>query len=126
LGDVVLLAVVGLLEAVLDGDDPLRARHLKLEVGVVGDDHKLGEARSIKEDVVDTREVDDLEGEGLLAEVVQLAKGDVELDAPEGHGFLPRHNPVERCLAGAQAAPRDAYLIEGAGVEYVEAIAPVH
>jgi hypothetical protein len=45
--------------------------------------------------MVDTREVDDLEGERLLAEVVQLAEGDVEPDAPEGHGFHPRHDPVE-------------------------------
>jgi hypothetical protein len=29
-----------------DGDDPVGARHLKLEVGVVGDDHELGVARS--------------------------------------------------------------------------------
>jgi hypothetical protein len=39
--------------------------------------------------MVDIGEVDDLEGEQLLAEVVQLAKGDVEPDAPKGHGFLP-------------------------------------
>jgi hypothetical protein len=95
LGDAVLLAVVGLLKAALNGDDPLRAGHLELEIGVVGDDHELGEAQSIEEGMVDTREVDDLEGERLLAEVVQLAEGDVEPDAPEGHGFHPRHDPVE-------------------------------
>jgi hypothetical protein len=33
LGDVVLLIVVGLLVAALDGDDPLRVGHLELEVG---------------------------------------------------------------------------------------------
>jgi hypothetical protein len=33
-----------LLEAALDGDDPLRARHLELEVGVIRDDHELGKA----------------------------------------------------------------------------------
>jgi hypothetical protein len=44
LGDIVLLAVVGLLEVALDGDDPLRARHLELKVGVVGDGLELGEA----------------------------------------------------------------------------------
>ena len=41
LGDAVLLVVVSLLEATLDGDDPLRARHLELQVGVVGDGHEL-------------------------------------------------------------------------------------
>jgi hypothetical protein len=29
-----------------DGDDPVGAQHLELEVGVVGDDHELGVARS--------------------------------------------------------------------------------
>ena len=95
LGDAVLLIVVGLLEAALDGDDPLRAGHLELQVGVVGDGHELGKARSIEEGVVDAREVDDLEGERLLAEVVWLAEGDVEPDVPEGHGFLPRDDPIE-------------------------------
>ena len=58
-----MLAAVGLLKVALDGDDPLRARHLELEVGVVGDGHELGEARSTEEDMVDAREVDHLEGE---------------------------------------------------------------
>jgi hypothetical protein len=30
LGDIVLLALVGLLKAALDGDDPLRVGHLEL------------------------------------------------------------------------------------------------
>jgi hypothetical protein len=51
-----------LLEATLDSDDPLRARNLELKVGVVGDNHEIGEARSTEEGVVDTRKVDDLKG----------------------------------------------------------------
>jgi hypothetical protein len=39
--------------------------------------------------MVDTEEVNHLEGEWLLVEVVQLTEGDVEPDVPEGHGFLP-------------------------------------
>ena len=88
LGDAVLLIVVGLLKAALNGDDPIWARNLELEVGVIGDGHELGEVRSTEEGVVDTREVDDLEGEWLLVEVVRLAKGDVELDVPRG-ALLP-------------------------------------
>ena len=45
---------------------------------------------------------------------------------PEGYGLLPRHNLVELCLVGALAAPRDAHLVEGVGVEYVEATSPIH
>jgi hypothetical protein len=35
--------------------------------------------------VVGAGEVDHLEGEWLLVEVVQLAKGDTEPDVPKGH-----------------------------------------
>ena len=37
-----------------DGDDPVGARHLELEVGVVGDGHELGVARSPQLRVCDT------------------------------------------------------------------------
>jgi hypothetical protein len=105
---------------------PFGSGHPELQVGVVGDDHELGEAWLTEEGVVDAGEVNHLKGEWLLAEVVRLAKGDVEPDAPEGHDFLPRHDPIERRLAGVQAALGDAYVVEGAGIEYVEAVAPVH
>ena len=101
MGDAVLLAVVGLLKAPLDGDDPLWADHLQLQVGVVRDNHELGEARSTEEGMVDIGEVDDLKGEWILVEVVRLAKDDIEPDAPEGYDFLPRHNLIEWHLAGA-------------------------
>ena len=70
LGNAVLLTIVGLLKAALDGDDSLRAGHLELKVGVIGDGHELGEEWSTKEGVVDTGEVNDLKGERLLMEVV--------------------------------------------------------
>jgi hypothetical protein len=73
----------------------LRAGHLKHQVGVVGDNHELGEGRPIEAGMVDAGEVDHLEGERLLSEVVRQGKGDVETDAPEGHGFLPQHDPIE-------------------------------
>jgi hypothetical protein len=113
-----------LLKAILDGDDPLRAEHLELQVGVVGDGHELGEEWSTEEGMADTGEVDNLKFEWLLAEIVWLAEGDIKLVAPEGHGFLPQDNPIERCLARVQVAPWDAYPIEGTGVEYVEAAVP--
>jgi hypothetical protein len=105
LGNTVLLAVVSLLEAALDGDDPIWARHLELQVGVVGDGHELGEAWLAEESMVNTGEVHHLKGEHLLPKVIRLAEGDIELDAPEGHNFLSRDNPVERHLAEAQATP---------------------
>jgi hypothetical protein len=89
LSDTVLLIVVGLLKAALDGDDPIRAEHLQLQVGVVWDGHELGKAWPGEEGMVDAEEVHHLEGEWLLSEVVWLAKGDIEPDTSEGHGLLP-------------------------------------
>ena len=54
---------------------PLRPGILSFQIGVVGDGHELGKAWPATEGVVDTREVDHLEGERLLAEVVRLAQG---------------------------------------------------
>ena len=54
--------------------------------------------------MVNVGEVNYLEGEWLLVEVVWLAKGDIELDVPEGHNFLPRHDLIEWCLDGVQVA----------------------
>jgi hypothetical protein len=38
--------------------------------------------------MVDVGEVNDLEGEWLLAEVVRLAKDDIELDVLDGSGLV--------------------------------------
>jgi hypothetical protein len=72
---------------------PSGPEHLQLQVGVVGNGHELGEAWPTQESMVDVREVDHLEGDQLLLEVVRLAEGDVELDAPEGIVFFPRTIP---------------------------------
>jgi hypothetical protein len=52
-----------------DGDDPVGARHLELEVGVVGDGHELGVAWSPQHCVVGSSEPNHLEREGFLLEV---------------------------------------------------------
>jgi hypothetical protein len=59
-----------------DGDDPIGARHLELEVGVVGDDHELGVARSSQHHVVCASEPNYLEGEGFLSEVGGSSEAD--------------------------------------------------
>jgi hypothetical protein len=48
-----------------DGDDPVGARHLELEVGVVGDDHELRVAWPPQYRVVGSSEPDHLERKGL-------------------------------------------------------------
>ena len=64
-----------------------------------------------RKSMVDAEEVNHLTGELLLADIVWLAKGDAEPDTPEGHYFVPQDDPIEQCLAGAQATPWDAHPI---------------
>jgi hypothetical protein len=59
-----------------DGDDPAGARHLELEVGVVGDGHELSVARPPQYCVVGSSEPDHLEREGLPSEVGGRPKAD--------------------------------------------------
>jgi hypothetical protein len=59
-----------------DGDDPVGAQHLELEVGVVGDGHELGIARSPQHRVVGSSEPDHLEREGFLSKVGGSSKAD--------------------------------------------------
>jgi hypothetical protein len=57
-------------------DDPIRARHLELEVGVVGDDHELGVAWSSQHRMVGSSEPDDLKCESFLSEVRGSSEAD--------------------------------------------------
>jgi hypothetical protein len=72
-----------------DGDDPVGARHLELEVGVVGDDHELGVARSPQHRVVGSLEPNHLEREGFLLEVGGSPEADGQIDCPRGWTRLP-------------------------------------
>ena len=86
------LTLIGPLERSVDSDDPTRAQHLELEVGVVGDDHELHVTRSPQNGVVDQGEPDYLEGEGLCPIVGRIPKGDGQIDLPKWHGLLSRHD----------------------------------
>jgi hypothetical protein len=59
-----------------DGDDSLGARHLELEVRVVGDDHELGVARSSQHRVIGPSEPDHLEREGFPAKAGGSSEAD--------------------------------------------------
>jgi hypothetical protein len=62
-----------------NGDDPVGAWHLELEVGIVGDGHELGVARSPHHRVVGSSELDHLECEGFLSEVGGSSKADGQI-----------------------------------------------
>ena len=77
-GEIVVLtaADVGLLEGAAHGDDPVWARHLELEVGVVGHRHELGIGGAPKNGMIHPLLVHHLEREGLGAELRFDAKRD--------------------------------------------------
>jgi hypothetical protein len=78
-----------------DGDDPVGARHLELEVGVVGDGHELGVAWSPQHCVVGSSEPDHLEREGFLLKVGGIPKADGQIELPKGLDALPGDDPVK-------------------------------
>jgi hypothetical protein len=89
------VAFVRVLVRGSDGDDPVRARHLELEVGVVGDDHELGVAWSPQHCVVGSSEPDHLEREGFLLEVGGSPKVDGQIELSKGLDALLRDDPVK-------------------------------
>jgi hypothetical protein len=109
-----------------DGDDPVGARHLELEVGIVGDGHELGVAWSPQHCVVGSSEPDHLEREGFLSEVGGSPKADGQIQLPKGLDALPRDDPVKGRRTGPDRGQIDLQEPEGLGVDDVEAAASVH
>jgi hypothetical protein len=109
-----------------DGDDPVGARHLELEVGVVGDGHELGVARSPQHRMVGSSEPDHLEREGFLSEVGGSSEADGQIELSKGLDALPEDDPVKRRRTGPDRGQIDFQEPEGLGVDDVEAAASVH
>jgi hypothetical protein len=72
-----------------DGDDPVGARHLELEVGVVGDDHELGVAWSPQHSVVGSSEPDHLERECSFRKLEGVLKQTGRSSCPRGWTRFP-------------------------------------
>jgi hypothetical protein len=77
-----------------DGDDPVGARHLELEIRVVGDGHELGVARPSQHRVVGPSEPDHLEREGFLSEVGGGPEADGKIDLSKGQDVVSGDDPV--------------------------------
>jgi hypothetical protein len=108
-----------------DGDDPVGARHLELEVGVVGDDHELGVAWPPQHCVVGSSEPDHLEREGFPSEVGGSPEADEQIELSEGLDAFPGDDPVKRRRTGPDRGQIDLQEPEGLGVDDVEAVASV-
>jgi hypothetical protein len=109
-----------------DGDGPVGARHLELEVGVVGDDHELGVARSPQHRVVGSSEPDHLEHEGFPVEVGGSSEADGQIELSKGLDALPGDDPVKGRHTGPDRGQIDFQEPKGLGVDDVEAAASVH
>jgi hypothetical protein len=83
-----------------DGDDSIRARHLELQVRVVGDSHELGIARSSQHRVIGSSEPDHLEREGFPAEVGGSSEADMQIKLPKRQDALTGDDPVKGCCTG--------------------------
>jgi hypothetical protein len=109
-----------------DGDDPVGAWHIELEVGVVGDDHELGVARSPQHRVVGSSEPDHLKREGFLLEVGGSSEADGQIKLSRGQDALPWDDPVKGCRTSPDRGQIDLQELEGLGVDDVEVAASVH
>jgi hypothetical protein len=109
-----------------DGDDPVGARHLELEVGVVGDDHELGVAWSPQHCMVGSSEPDHLEREGFFSEVGGSPEADGQIELSKGLDALPGDDPMKGRRTGLDRGRIDLQEPEGLGVDDVEAAASVH
>jgi hypothetical protein len=109
-----------------DGDDPIGARHLELEVSVVGDGHELGVAWSPQHCVVGSSEPDHLEREGFLSEVRGSPEADEQIELPKGLDALPGDDPVKGRRTGPDCGQIDLQELEGLDVDDVEVAASVH
>jgi hypothetical protein len=109
-----------------DGDDPAVARHLELEVGVVGDDHELGVAWSPQHCMVGSSAPDHLKREGFLSEIGGSPEADGQIELPKGLDAFPGDDPVKRRRADPDCGQIDLQEPEGLGVDDVEAAASVH
>jgi hypothetical protein len=110
----------------VDGDDPVGARHLELEVGVVGDGHELGVAWSPQHCVVGPSEPDHLECEGFLSEVGGSPEADGQIELPKGLDAFPGNDPVKGRRTDPDRGQIDLQEPEGLGIDDVEAAASVH
>jgi hypothetical protein len=72
-----------------DGDDPVGARHLELEIGVVGDGHELGVAWPPQHCVVGSLKPDHFEREGLPSELEGVPKQTGRSSRPRGWTRFP-------------------------------------
>jgi hypothetical protein len=120
------VAFVRVLVRGSDGDDPVGAWHLELEVRVVGDGHELGIARSPQHRVVGPSEPDHLEREGFLAEVGGSSEVDGQIELSKGQAALSGDDPVKGRRTGPDCGQIDPQEPEGLDVDDVEAATSVH
>ena len=102
------------------------ARHLELEVGVVGDVHELGVAWPSQYCVVGSSEPDHLEREGFLSKVGGSPEADRQIELSKGLDALLGDDPVKGRRTSPDCGQIDLQEPEGLGVDDVEAAASVH
>jgi hypothetical protein len=90
-----ILALLGLPEAAINGDDAIRTWHLQLVVDVARPGMETVEGRAAKDHVVCTLERDHLEGYWLFAVIILITKGNLEGNGPEGLSLAARNHSIE-------------------------------
>jgi hypothetical protein len=96
----VLLSSEGALHISIDCDDPARARHFKLQVGIMRDRIEAGKGSSPKQCVIAAAEGDDVEDQVLASKVVWRAEYYLQRYCARTTGFHTRDYPFEGGATG--------------------------
>jgi hypothetical protein len=97
-----VLALLGLPEAAINGDDAIRSWHFQLVVDVPWLGVKTVEGRAAEDHVVCTLERDHLKGYGFFAVIIFVTEGDLEGDGPVGLCLAAGNHSVECYSAMAE------------------------
>jgi hypothetical protein len=90
-----VLALLGLPEATINGDDTIRSWHLQLVVDVAWPGVETVEGRAAEDHVLCTLERDHLKCYGLFAVIIFIAEGNLEGNGPKGLSLAVRNHSIE-------------------------------
>jgi hypothetical protein len=121
-----VLALLGLPEAAINGDDAIRTWHLQLVVDVAWPGVETVEGGAAEDHVVCTLERDHLEGYWLFTVIIFIAEGNLEGNGPKGLSLAARNHSIESDSTMAELGLGEAYLRQGFHVHDIQAAAAIH
>ena len=119
-------ALDGLLVIAGYRDDPLRARHLHLQVGIVGHSHELGQSRSAKQGMVRAFQIHYLELDCFSPKVILVFEEDIHLDLADWGTGQAGYDAMENGPAWHELLRLEVQPLHGIAVQYVDTASAIN